>query len=342
MKAISYFFPTMCALLVCGPAASENREYGLECVRKYYNITAESTDVDEREVAFKPDEATQLIKDIAERAGFNITPKAVTCDDIANAIPFEPQAQDQLPDELKSLTFIIYSRSWLRTVLGTQRDKAVFILGHELGHIMRQHLTERSSLTRLEMEKEADYEGACAVARLGGDWNTLLDVIAQNRDDADGDYPSAEHSTDIARVAFSECGGRLLDEDLPVTKVVYWYKRADDGKAIEALNDLGVNLDVRQSGVYMGVDFSERDTNTVTCHEGAPISLVRAVALALYDQGIEITNISRPDPENRHLTNRITVEATSRGRPQLTRSAIRDLDYCPSQYDSTYGSFRVN
>ncbi|PDT13753.1 hypothetical protein CO670_26840 [Rhizobium sp. J15] len=340
MKATCCLMPIL-GVLTWGQAFAQNsRADGLACVRSYFQISVESTDIYDPEVAFEPNEATQLITDIAERANFDIKLRAITCDQIDNAVPFQPNASDQLPEQLKSQTFIIYRRSWMRTILGQKREKAIFILGHELGHIIKKHQTERVSLQRLQKEKEADREGGCAVARLGGDWTTLADVIAQTRDEVAGDYPSRSESTNLAREGFLECGGRLSEDNFPSTEVVYWYKRADNGRVVEALNGLGLNVDVRQTGIYEGVDFSDYNTSTVTCHAGAPISLVRQVALALYDNGIEIRGISKPDFKNRRIRNRITVEATSWNHARLTRRAIQDLSYCPSQYDPTYGAHR--
>lgn len=330
--------PFMAFLFICFSccvADAQTRTVGLACVKKYYNVKDETSTV-EPEMAFSPSEATQLIRDIAERSELGYFPTAITCDYVDNAVPFVPIESDSLPHPLNSKSFIIYKRSWLRTVLGSQREKAIFVLGHELGHITRRHTS--SSMARIQMEREADYDGACAVAKLGGKWETLVDAIYQNRDDNPGDYPSARQSIEIAKVAFADCGGN--QNPSKSTKILYWYKRADNGRVVEALNALSANLEVRQSGIYEGVDFSDRETTAVTCHEGAPISYVKKVALALIDNGVKITGISEPDNKNKGIRNRITIEATSHGQVPLRRSDVERLNYCPSQLDDTFGTFR--
>lgn len=99
-------------------------------------------------------------------------------------------------------------------------------------------------------------------------------------------------------------------------------------------------MEARQSGVFKGVDYSDRDTDTVTCHSGTSIDLVRKIALALFDEGIPLRAISEPDAENTRFKQRITLEAAAKNRPLLTRDAIYQLQACPTQIDPVYGKGR--
>ncbi|RWL45257.1 MAG: hypothetical protein EOR60_15030 [Mesorhizobium sp.] len=307
-------------------------------MKRYYHVVNANSSADLKENAIAPSEATQLLQDIARRSNLTMRPRALPCDWIANATAFEPQESDKLPPELVSALFVIYNRVWVRTALGRDRDQAVFLFGHEMGHLSRGHLHKK--MPRLQMEKEADYEGACAVARLGGSWASLSQLIYKIRDDVDGDYPSAAHSLEIADGAFRDCGGNQKVSDSAGITVVYWYKRVDNGAVVDTLNYLGDALVVKQSGVYKGVDYSDRPTDTVTCHKGASISVVKKVALSLFDRGIVIRAINEPDAENAALTNRITVESAARTRSPLTRQQISDLSSCPAQSDPVYGKRR--
>lgn len=319
---------------------------GLSCVRTAFGIKSNKNTGDYREFNLAPDEWTQLVSDISARSGLALRPQAVACDQVSNAAPFVPKADADLPENLKQSQFVLYNRIYMRTLLADDRDWAIFILGHELGHITKHHIDTRMfSISRFEQESEADYEGACTVAKLGGRLETIYSLLPHIRDPVDGDYPSIEHSRAIARRAFDDEKCKVkpvdgIDVDAANVEVIYFYKRADEGRAVDALSRIGVTPSVRQSGVYKGVDYSDQPTDSVTCHAGVPIDFVRKVALALFDKGVAVRAINKPDTENARLEGRIIIESTARTRPTLTRDQIEALDNCPSQLDPVYGKGR--
>ena len=210
------------SVLSVSSALSQTHYRGLQCVKDYYGVRDSSNnDPDLVEVRFSPDLATQLLQDIVARSNMQLNPSAVDCDHIANATAFQPEDNDGLPDSLRSRHFIIYNSLWVREVLGESRDRAIFLLGHELGHISRHHLTSRKTISDLEKESEADFEGACAVARLGGEWAVVEELISRLRGEVDTDYPSAKTSMRLARAAFRECGGNHEQKvNYPDTKII--------------------------------------------------------------------------------------------------------------------------
>ena len=336
-------------LLTQRDAEAETHSQGLQCVENFFHIKTKVASADDALFDIAPDDANQVMKDIAVRSARKLNPVAIDCEQINKASAFQPWSSDRLPANLQSKQFVIYNPNWIREVLGPNRDMAVFILGHEFGHIVNGDTAEskadavsdkQKNETRLEMEKKADYAGACSLASVGGAWAALDNLIPRIRGIKDVNYPSAEMSLDIAREAFAACGGRLEPDPRETTKVVYWYKRADNGKVIEALNAIGAHLDVRQSGVYQGVDFSDRETDAIICSQGASIGYTRRIALALYDAGIELRGISAPDAANTQIANRITIEAAAKDASILSRQQIVDLKKCPAIDDPIYGRWR--
>ncbi len=324
------------------PSAAQSRQTGLDCVRHYFNIKEDAPeDADYAEMSFSPSLANQLLSDIRTRLVYNAVLKAVECDRVANAIPFLPKVSDFLPHPLNTFNFIIYNNVWVTHTLGENRTQAIFLLGHEIGHITRGHLGERKGIPRLTQETEADYEGACTVARLGGNWDELVDYIKRIRGPVVEFYPRPVVSLRQAADAFRQCGGieSKTSQGQPTT-VVYFYKRADRGRVVNALSSLGLRASVRQSGVYKGVDYSDRETDTLTCHRGVSPQEIRRVALALVDSGVQLRAISEPDPENQKFTRRLTLEAAAKSRSVLTRQTIEQIADCPGRFDPTYGKGR--
>ena len=328
---------------------AETHSEGLHCVEKYFHIKSAVAPGDNVLVDIAPDDATQVLKDIAARSEKNLDPKAVACEQVLKASAFQPWSDDGLPANLQALQYIIYNPNWIQEILGNNRDMVVFILGHELGHIINGDVAQArvdavsdksKNPARLEMERKADYAGACALAQVGGTWDALEDLIPRIRGIKDVNYPSGEESLDIARIAFSACGGQLDPDPKVTTNVVYWYKRADGGKVVKALNEIGAHIQVKQSGVVNGVDYSDRDTDSVVCHLDTSVAFTRRIALSLYDAGIKLRGISAADPANQFITNTITIESAAKGRSILSRHQIVDLVSCPSIRDPTYGRGR--
>jgi hypothetical protein len=335
------FVGAMLGVLMTGTTSdAANRQTGLRCVKEYYGITDNTpANADMKEVNFAPSLATQLLEDIVSRSNLDLKPVAIPCDQVENASPFEPESGDGLPSELGQKKFIVYQKLWVREVLGKSRDMAVFLLGHELGHIIRQHF--RRDLDDLTMESEADSEGGCVLARMGGAWPPVEDLLSRLRPDVDSNYPSAKKSIRLARTSYEDCGeGRKSDTPNLKTEVLYFYKRADEGKVVSVLNRLAPNFQVRQSGVFQGVDFSDRQTDTITCHDGSSLDLVKELALAMFDEGVPLKAISKPDADIKRFKNRVTIEAAAKGRPQLSRREIELLDQCPDQSDPVFGKGR--
>ena len=105
--------------------------------------------------------------------------------------------------------YVVYDPDWVQEVIGTDRFQAIALFGHELGHFLNQHFTYRRNLPRIQQETEADEFAGCAVARMGGSWDTLSGLLSRLRKDTnrDPDYPDRLASLDAAQKGFQGCSG---------------------------------------------------------------------------------------------------------------------------------------
>ncbi|MGR4871849.1 M48 family metalloprotease [Variovorax sp. LARHSF232] len=107
--------------------------------------------------------------------------------------------------------YILYDPDWFREVIGDDRDQAIALFGHELGHFYNRHFERKMS--EEEKETEADVSAGCAVARLSGDFSRLQNLLSRIRTESGGGgYPSRETSVKAAKQGFDDCLGRQPKE----------------------------------------------------------------------------------------------------------------------------------
>ncbi len=94
-----------------------------------------------------------------------------------------------------------------------ERDEAIFIFGHELGHILNRDFTTNFTLLRLTKETNADRFGGCVAGALGVSWDHLQGLLSRIRGDIDEYYPILEHSLEAAREGFNRCGRIEIKSD---------------------------------------------------------------------------------------------------------------------------------
>ena len=143
------------------------------------------------------------MKDIALRLGLFRSVTVVPCDFAREVSAYiAPKGVDGV---VGGTEYLIYNPKYLRSLSGGDPYLVRFILGHEIGHFINNHLLLSDGVLSKQMELEADYQGACAVARSEGTFTQVLDVIKRIRKDNDDSYPTLEESSGLASMAFSVC-----------------------------------------------------------------------------------------------------------------------------------------
>jgi hypothetical protein len=89
------------------------------------------------------------------------------------------------------------------------------LFGHELGHFLNEHFTARANVPPAQQEEEADRFAGCAVARLGGEWDVLADLLSRLRREKDELYPNRVQSLEAALQGFRRCGGNDSPPEQP-------------------------------------------------------------------------------------------------------------------------------
>jgi hypothetical protein len=158
---------------------------------------------EEAEDAAKWDEP---MKDIAAQLGFFRKITVVPCDFARGVLAYAaPKGIDGI---VEGTEYLIYNPTYLRNISGGDPYQVTFILGHEIGHFINNHLLLSDGVLSKEMELEADYQGSCAVARSGGTFAQALDVIKRLRKQQDESYPTLDESADLASLAFDVCSAK--------------------------------------------------------------------------------------------------------------------------------------
>jgi hypothetical protein len=174
------------------------------CLRQYEEQVSQRGNA----LGISPPDAELLIERVADSISLNIDGiTIVPCDQASKAQ--STYADGSVPG-VPAGEYILYDPSWLREVIGNDKTQAIAIFGHELGHLLnRDFYKPRSLLPRIRLETDADGFAGCAVARLGGSWGGLENLLTRIRRDVDTTYPSAKHSIAAARQGFATCGGDL-------------------------------------------------------------------------------------------------------------------------------------
>ena len=132
----------------------------------YAQVTCIKDQMGFRPIGTSTTEAEELISQIVR--GVGLTPDGIIvlpCDGITKVQSYYP-----LQDDIPKRDYILFDPIWTREVMGfgndkgvdvKARDQALFIFGHELGHILGRHFTTNSQLSRLNKETDADHFAGC-------------------------------------------------------------------------------------------------------------------------------------------------------------------------------------
>lgn len=145
-----------------------------------------------------------LVDKISEAISFSQEVIVVPCHYAKKVDATHPIGLEGVPSQ----DYIVYNPQWLREVIGTDRVQAIALFGHELGHFVNRHFESRSSLPRVDKEREADVFAGCAIARMGESFATLQNLLERLRSDKQSDYPDRLTSITSARHGFQTCGGQ--------------------------------------------------------------------------------------------------------------------------------------
>ena len=148
-------------------------------------------------------DAEQIVAEVARSIGLRRPITVVPCSYAQKAAAWSADANSGLPQG----EYIVYNPDWVREVLGKDRIQAIALFGHELGHFLNGDFTVRKGLARREKERDADRFSGCAVARLGGDFSRLEDLLSRLRLEKDSVYPDRLTSIESAREGFTSCRG---------------------------------------------------------------------------------------------------------------------------------------
>jgi hypothetical protein len=205
----------LATMLVIGVRSAEAQ---LTCIQASVSSTTQPS------LGFAPSDVVGLVTQVASAIG--LSPNGISiipCDGIRDG---EIKAQSiylDRPDLKIKGDFILYDPTWIRELIGNDREQAIVIFGHELGHLLDRDWTTNRDLPKIKKETNADHFAGCAAGALGVAWGKVQDVLSRIRADVDTDYPSREHSLAAAKIGFDACLRRtpkLLDEK----GLVSWWK----------------------------------------------------------------------------------------------------------------------
>ena len=206
-----------CAALLCSTLSQPMRSYAqVTCIQQY------AASAPEQPLAFAPSDIENLVGQISQAIGLSAAGiRAVPCSGIGNGNVMAISYFDRT--DIPKGDYILYDPIWVRQVIGvvinrplsSERDEAVVLFGHELGHLLGRHFTTQSDLSRLVKETEADRFGGCAASAMNAKWENVANLLGRLRGDYDTTYPSREHSIAAAREGFNRCGRRVAAEGAP-------------------------------------------------------------------------------------------------------------------------------
>lgn len=207
----------VCALLLSGafmgakePAKAQTSNAVLRvCVEKHLADVKKNGPATE----ISPNAASELVYKISHSLTEKFAPdfssslSVIPCGSVDKAYAWYPEGEPS--SDLSSKNWIIYNSEWVRETTGTNRDQAIVVFGHELGHHINGHFTWASSTkSRVEKEAEADGFAGCAMAVMDGEWTSVVDVLRRLRLEArTGHYLDRAAAIEEAEKGFSRCGG---------------------------------------------------------------------------------------------------------------------------------------
>lgn len=177
--------------------ATSGETYGNRCVQLYLEGLADASS----KSAIQVPEAEALLERIASKVGALSDVTVIQCDRAEKAFAF--LANGELSG-VPAGRYLIFNKDWMREVIGPDEIRAIALFGHELGHFINGHFSPTSQVA-LEQEEQADQFAGCAVARLGGDWETVEDLFLRLRAEVDSTYPGRLRSLTAVNRGFVGC-----------------------------------------------------------------------------------------------------------------------------------------
>ena len=201
MTRLSFFrISTVTALVLFVTCAQAQ----VTCIQAYLS------DPNRTALGIAPRDVEAVVSKVANSIGLSPSGiRVIPCDGVANV-----QSIYYYRDDIPKGDYILYDPVWVRQVIGNDvsgagnsksHDEAIFLFGHELGHLLSRHFTSNSELPRITKEMEADRFGGCAAGALGTNWENVADLISRIRGDFDTDYPSRLNSLATAKAGFDTC-----------------------------------------------------------------------------------------------------------------------------------------
>jgi hypothetical protein len=243
--------------------------------------------------------------------------RAIPCSDAENAHAYFSKKEDDLPEEYVNQHFILYSKKWVSDHLNSGDVELNFILGHELGHLINNHDSSRSSLDGILKEQEADYTGGCAVAHMKMKWPPVEALIKKIRKPQSVFYGPREESLAWAKKGFTNCGGEINPDGV---RILYFKKEDDRGRVEKVLTSKKLQYETAESTLDMG-------SNGITCTADFDFKIVRDIAIDLINAGVEIVWINKALPEL-NAKKRITIEAEDSERLILLEPFTEEQILC--------------
>ncbi len=179
-------------------------------------------------VGIAPNDVELLIQKIGEKIGLSmegITIIQCNYQEVEKAQSLYSDGNGPIPRG----DYILYDRTWVREVIGSDKIQATALFGHELAHLLGRHFTSNANLRRIVKETYADKFAGCAVASQGYAWSNLENLLSRIRTEKDGQYPSFRKSSEAAREGYDACKREsvhpsqqnpTLQEQTPRTSVI--------------------------------------------------------------------------------------------------------------------------
>ncbi|MBL8546957.1 MAG: SEL1-like repeat protein [Hyphomonadaceae bacterium] len=191
-----FFVVAMVALVMPSHAQPWQR-----CAREHM----EAQSAGQQTLGIAAPEAEVLIREIASAIGLRVESTTLVPCHVVRQV--ETIATDGSIPGVPAGEYVFYNETWVRQVIGTDRNQAIALFGHELGHLLnRDFYPGRNTLARNQRETDADQFAGCAVAVAGnGDWAALESLLTRLRETREGTYPTRARSLEAARRGFDLC-----------------------------------------------------------------------------------------------------------------------------------------
>jgi hypothetical protein len=176
------------------------------CLQDYMKIQPAS--------GFTNSVAEEIVDEVKAAQGIVRNVKIVEC-----PFTFAGKAVAVAVTDLKGVPageYIVYDATWLREVIGDDRDLAFILIAHEIGHFVNgDYAPGGNSLSRATQELAADRFAACSAARARKPWagvENLLSRIRRETAAAGSNYHDRFTSLAAAKSAYEACSGGVTTQ----------------------------------------------------------------------------------------------------------------------------------